>query len=81
LSRSLGALFKVAASEISVLLLGEAGTGKELLAASLHGASKRKGRLVTVPCASIQSAEGFANIQVTAVGGTALLKALGDLAA
>ena len=45
---------KVAASDVSVLLLGESGTGKELLARGLHGLSPRaKERFVAINCAAI----------------------------
>lgn len=45
---------KVAASEVSVLLLGESGTGKELLARGLHELSPRaKKRFVAINCAAI----------------------------
>ena len=44
---------KVAKSESTVLVLGETGTGKELVAKSLHVASKRKGPFIPVNCAAI----------------------------
>ena len=44
---------KVAPSGATVLLLGDSGTGKEVLAQGLHDASKRKGRFVAINCAAI----------------------------
>lgn len=47
---------KVAAAEVSVLLTGETGTGKSLIARSIHDLSARKEReFVTIDCASIPS--------------------------
>jgi transcriptional regulator of acetoin/glycerol metabolism len=46
----------VAASDSTVLLLGETGTGKELIARALHDRSRRKQRtLVKLNCAAIPS--------------------------
>ncbi|MEW6443869.1 MAG: sigma 54-interacting transcriptional regulator [bacterium] len=52
-------LFKVeqiAPTDATVLVLGETGTGKELVARAIHNASSRKGRpLVKVNCAALPS--------------------------
>ena len=44
---------RVASSDATVLLLGDSGTGKEVLAQGLHTASKRSGRFVAINCAAI----------------------------
>jgi DNA-binding NtrC family response regulator len=46
---------RVALSDATVLIEGETGTGKELVAAALHTQSGRSGKLVAVNCASIPS--------------------------
>ncbi len=46
-------LASIAASTIPVLVLGETGTGKELVAAATHAASRRKGELRALNCAAI----------------------------
>jgi two-component system, NtrC family, response regulator len=47
---------RVASSDATVLLLGDSGTGKEVLAQGLHQASKRSGRFVAINCAAIPEA-------------------------
>lgn len=44
----------VARSPVTVLLEGETGTGKEVVAREIHEASGRKGEFVAVDCASVQ---------------------------
>ncbi len=54
MKKVMGRAEKVAATESTVLLLGETGTGKELLARAIHRMSARKDRpLVTINCASL----------------------------
>jgi DNA-binding NtrC family response regulator len=52
--RVFGVLEKVANTSLSVLLLGETGTGKELAARAIHASSdRRRGPFVVVDCGSI----------------------------
>src|SRR5205085_12095500 len=54
--RVFSVLEKVANTPLSILILGETGTGKEVVARSVHDASERKGKpFVVVDCGSIPS--------------------------
>ena len=46
---------KVASANSTVLILGETGTGKELVAEAVHKSSKKKGQFIPVNCAAIPS--------------------------
>ncbi|MCA9622993.1 MAG: sigma 54-interacting transcriptional regulator, partial [Myxococcales bacterium] len=50
------AVQRYAKSSDTVLVVGETGTGKELVAQALHRVGKRPGELVAVNCAAIQAA-------------------------
>jgi two-component system NtrC family response regulator len=44
---------RVASADVSVMLLGASGTGKELLARAVHENSRRKGDFIAINCAAI----------------------------
>lgn len=44
---------RVASSNANVMITGESGTGKDVLATSIHNASGRKGKFVAVNCSAI----------------------------
>jgi putative PEP-CTERM system response regulator len=54
MSKAVRTLERVAGADVSVMLLGASGTGKELLARGLHDASpRRRGSFVAINCAAI----------------------------
>ncbi|HMJ15644.1 MAG TPA: sigma 54-interacting transcriptional regulator [Polyangiaceae bacterium] len=54
MKRVLEQVEQVGSTDSAVLILGESGVGKELIAAAIHGASRRRdGPLVKVNCASV----------------------------
>jgi len=52
LARDTPVLLRIAESAVNVLILGETGAGKEVLAQTLHRLSKRRGPFVGVNCAA-----------------------------
>lgn len=55
-ARAVAHVRKIAREKRCVLLLGETGTGKDVMVRLLHDFSGRSGKLVTVNCATIQEA-------------------------
>lgn len=47
---------KVVDRQISVILRGETGTGKEFIARAMHGSSRRRGAFVAINCAALPEA-------------------------
>lgn len=53
LHRCITLIERVAPTPVAVLILGETGTGKELIARAIHVSSRRKGRMVSINCAAL----------------------------
>jgi two-component system, NtrC family, response regulator AtoC len=78
-------LASVAESPLTVLVLGETGVGKEILAETLHRLSRRAGRLVRINCASMPAdlleSELFGHERGSFTGAVASKKGLLEAAA
>ncbi len=74
-------LRRVAVHNVPVLILGEAGTGKELFVTAIHEASRRNTqRLIAVNCGAFTSADSARLGHFReADGGTLFLDEIGDL--
>ena len=46
-------MFSVARTDLSILILGETGAGKEIVAKTLHSLSERKGKMICVNCSAL----------------------------
>jgi len=84
MSRMLDVAWRVAPTPASVLILGENGTGKNVLAKAIHGRSERKSRpFVTVHCPCLQEqlleSELFGHVKGSFTG--AISDAMGKVAA
>jgi DNA-binding NtrC family response regulator len=55
-ARTFAAVERVAASPVSVVLVGETGTGKEVVARAIHRLSRRGGPFVALSCGAIHAA-------------------------
>jgi DNA-binding NtrC family response regulator len=56
LAMDFASVIRVAASEVPILLRGETGTGKEVVARAIHATSNRSGPLVAVNCGALPDA-------------------------
>jgi len=56
LADGFAALTRLAATQVSIVVLGETGTGKEVVARALHALSGRTGELIAVNCGALPAA-------------------------
>jgi pSer/pThr/pTyr-binding forkhead associated (FHA) protein len=53
LAEGFAALIRLASTQVSIVLLGETGTGKEVVARALHALSQRPGSFIAVNCGAL----------------------------
>ena len=46
-------MYSVSRTDLSILVLGETGAGKEIVAKTLHSLSERRGKLICVNCSAL----------------------------
>src|SRR5438105_8390859 len=71
----------IARSSVSVVIHGETGTGKEVVASGLHALSGRRGRFVAVKWAAWSRTDDVSGLVRSAAGGTLFLDAVEELPA
>jgi DNA-binding NtrC family response regulator len=81
MARVLTLAVKAAKTQLPVLIEGEAGTGKQLLARAIHGTSERAGRpFIALDCSTAPDAETALTAKLAeAQGGTLFLAEIGTL--